>query len=137
MANAKLVRRFGMRRLSHGAIIAFAVINGVNALYLSISDGGSLAVYLALLMPAFFAMGLINANFSAIVMEPMGSMAGTASSVFGFATMTCGAILGGLSARLYDGTPAPVVAAFSVYGFVAIAAVLATERGRLFTEAPA
>ena len=137
MANAKLVRRFGMRRLSHGAIIAFAVINGVNALYLSISDGGSLAVYLALLMPAVFAMGLINANFSAIVMEPMGSMAGTASSVFGFATMTCGAILGGLSARLYDGTPAPVVAAFSVYGFVAIAAVLATERGRLFTEAPA
>ena len=137
MANAKLVRRFGMRRLSHGAIIAFAVINGVNALYLSISYGGSLAVYLALLMPAFFAMGLINANFSAIVMEPMGSMAGTASSVFGFATMTCGAILGGLSARLYDGTPAPVVAAFSVYGFVAIAAVLATERGRLFTEAPA
>lgn len=137
MINAKLVRRIGMRRLSHGALIAFALINAMNALYIALSGGGSLTVFLAFLMPAFFAMGLINANLSAIVMEPMGAMAGTASAVFGFATMTGAALLGGIAAQLYNGTAAPVVAAFSVFGFAALAAVLASERGRLFKETPA
>jgi hypothetical protein len=50
--------------------------------------------------------------------------------------VTGAAILGGLSAQLYDGTAAPVVAAFSVFGFKGLAAVLASERGRLFAETP-
>ncbi len=137
MLNARLVRRFGTRRLSHIAVIAFALINAANAIYLSLTGGGALAGYLMFLIPAFFAMGLINANFSAIVMEPMGKMAGTASAVYGFATMTGAALIGGVAARLYDGTAIPVVTAFSAFGFTAVFAVLVTERGRLFVETPA
>ena len=132
--NSRLVRRFGMRRLSHSAAIAFALINAANAVYLTLSGGGSLAGYLLFLIPAFFSMGLINANFSAIVMEPMGRMAGTASAVYGFATMTGSALLGGVAARFYDGTAIPIVTAFSLFGVAAVLAVLATERGRLFSE---
>ncbi len=136
IANANLVRRFGTRRLSHCAIIAFALINTGNAIYLSLTDGGSLTGYLAFLIAAYFMMGLINSNFSAIVMEPMGKMAGTASAVYGFATMTGAALLGGLAARLYDGTAIPIVVSFAVFGFIGVFSVFVTERGRLFTEPP-
>ena len=137
LANARMVRRFGARRLSHSAIIAFAVINAANALYLSMTDGGTLAGYMAFLIAAYFMMGLINANFSAIVMEPMGAMAGTASSFYGFITMTGSALFGGLAGRLYDGTAIPIATAFAVFGLIGVAAVFIAERGRLFIEPPA
>jgi len=136
IANANLVRRFGTRRLSHWAIIAFAVINTGNAIYLSLTDGGSVAGYLAFLIAAYFMMGLITSNFSAIVMEPMGKMAGTASAVYGFATTTGSALLGGFAGRLYDGTALPIIISFAVFGYIGVISVLVTERGRLFIEPP-
>ncbi|MAW79867.1 MAG: hypothetical protein CMI63_06485 [Parvularcula sp.] len=137
IVNANLVRRFGMRRLSHSAIIAFAVINAANAVYLSMTGGGTVAGYMTFLIAAYFMMGLINANFSAIVMEPMGRMAGTASAVYGFITTTGSALLGGMAGRLYDGTAIPIVTSFAVFGLIGVIAVFIAEGGRLFTEPPA
>ncbi len=132
-ANANLVERFGMRRMSHFALVVFTVIAIV--LWLSMRFvGQELWLFFPLfgLMFAFF--GLIGTNFNALAMEPLGEIAGTASSAFGFATTTLSGVIGGAIARQYDGTTMPVLLGFVVLGVLSLTVVLTTERGRLFAE---
>ncbi len=65
-------------------------------------------------------------------MEPMGRVAGTASSFIGATTTLVGALLGWFVGAHYDGTPGPLIAGFGGLGLAGLAIVLATERGRLF-----
>jgi DHA1 family bicyclomycin/chloramphenicol resistance-like MFS transporter len=65
-------------------------------------------------------------------MEPMGRIAGTASSVVGAVTTALGAVLGGFVGSQFDGTAAPLAMGFALCSAAALAVVLATERGRLF-----
>ena len=120
MINARLVGRFGMRRLCHGALIVFVVANllhlGVNA-----AIGDNLWVFLLFVGIAFFAIGLIGPNCGALAMEPMGHIAGAAAGAYGFAGTTLAGVLGAVIGRFYDGTTTPVLTGFATLGVVALA----------------
>ncbi|WP_339747868.1 multidrug effflux MFS transporter [uncultured Maricaulis sp.] len=130
-ANSKLVMRWGQRRLSHGALIGFTVISVVHSAVL-MSGVDNLAVFMVLLAAAMALLGLIGANFSAIAMEPVGHIAGTASAAYGFVTGVAASLIGALIGQLYDGTAIPLVTGQALMGALAIVIVLVTERGRLF-----
>jgi DHA1 family bicyclomycin/chloramphenicol resistance-like MFS transporter len=133
--NARLVRRHGMRRLSHAALTAFIAIAGAQALLLGTGLIGFWG-YLTLTCALFFSMGLTGPNFNALAMEPAGAIAGTASAAYGFATTSISAALGGAIGRLYDGTAAPIALGFFVLGFVVLGIVAITERGQLYHPGP-
>src|SRR3546814_15145226 len=76
--------------------------------------------------------GLATSNFSAMAMENMGAIAGTASSVQGFTTVTIGALIGAGIGQAFDGTTVPMFLGFFVAGLIALAIVALVERGRLF-----
>lgn len=135
--NARFVMRFGMHRLSHAAAIGFSLVSGLHALYAHLAPDESLSVFLGALLPAMFLFGFVNANYSAIAMEPMGKLAGSASAFTGFVTTVGGAVLGGAVGRAFDGTPAPLVTGHAVLGAGGVLIVLATERGRLFRSGSA
>ncbi len=129
--NARIVMRFGMRPISHTALTALIVIAGV---HLAIAWTGaetiwSFTILQALMMGCF---GLVGANFSAMAMERMGEIAGTASSLQGFVTMLAGALIGAEIGQHFDGTTVPLYAGFLLMGLVALAIVAITERGRLY-----
>ena len=71
------------------------------------------AVIQALTMACF---GLATSNFSAMAMENMGGIAGTASSVQGFLSVTIGAVIGVVIGQAFDGTTAPLAAGFLIVG---------------------
>ena len=130
-ANSRLVGRMGQRRLSHGALIAFTVIStGHTALLLTGFD--AFIPYTVLLAAAMMLLGLIAANFSALAMEPVGHIAGTASAAYGFVTGVMGGLIGLGIGQLYNGTGMPLVAGQAVMGVIALGIVLWTEQGRLF-----
>jgi DHA1 family bicyclomycin/chloramphenicol resistance-like MFS transporter len=131
IVNARLVGRYGMRRISHAAAIAFALVNLAHAAT-ALLGADSLFSFIALQMIAFFAAGLMMPNFSAIALEPLGHVAGVASSALGFATMSGSALIGGLIGRFYDGTTRPMAIGLALVGVATLLIVLATERGRLF-----
>ncbi|MEX1367244.1 MAG: multidrug effflux MFS transporter [Nannocystaceae bacterium] len=133
-ANSRLVTRFGMRRLSHLALVGFT---GFAALLLVLTAllGESFALFLPLFAICFAFFGLIGANFNALAMEPLGRIAGTASAAYGFATTTLSAVLGGLIGRAYDGSTQPLMLGFVGLGLASLLAVAVTERGRLFRSA--
>lgn len=131
LTNARIVLRLGTRRISHSALTAFTLISGVHLLIAATGHETiwSFALLQALVMGCF---GLATANFGAMAMERMGAIAGTASSLQGFVTVTVGAVLGALVGQAFDGTTVPLYRGFLLAGLVALTIVAVTERGRLF-----
>ena len=134
--NAILVGRFGMRALSHGAVLLFTAISAVWTL-LAAQGQPPLWVLLGLLGSAMMLVGLVFSNFNALAMEPMARAAGIASSMIGGSTVLIGATLGFLIARAYDGTVLPLALGYAGCGAATILILLVTERGRLFGARPA
>lgn len=130
-ANSRLVGRMGQRRLSHGALIAFTVISLAHTGIL-LTGYDAFIPYTVLLAASMMLLGLIAANFSALAMEPVGHIAGTASAAYGFVTGVMGGIIGLGIGQLYNGTGLPLVAGQAAMGVIAIGIVLWTEQGRLF-----
>lgn len=137
LLNARIVGRLGMHRVSHGALCGYIAVAGVHAA-LAWSGHESIVVFTACMGLLLFCTGLVGPNFNALAMEPLGHVAGTASSVQGFVTSVGGGIVGFLIGQQFDGTALPMTLGFVACSSTAMAIVLVTERGRLFrtTHAP-
>ncbi|MEG3181091.1 multidrug effflux MFS transporter [Sphingomonas sp. LT1P40] len=129
--NSRLVMRFGMRFLSHFALVVLTVLAVIH-LAVILLGGENLWVFIILQAPMMAAMGLANSNFSAMAMENMGDIAGTASSLQGFIATMGAAVLGAVIGQAFDGTTVPLYIGFVSLGFAALAIVFVTERGKLF-----
>jgi DHA1 family bicyclomycin/chloramphenicol resistance-like MFS transporter len=79
-----------------------------------------------------FSFSLTGANFSAMAMEPVGHIAGTASSTQGLISTVIGAIFGLAIGQSFDGTTLPLVLGALLCSVLALTAVLVTEHGKLF-----
>jgi MFS transporter, DHA1 family, multidrug resistance protein len=129
--NSRIVTRIGTRAVSHRAILGYT---SIAALHLAIAYAGyetlwSFVILQAAMMCCF---SLAGANFSAIAMEDMGQIAGTASSVQGFIGSVFGTLIGVIIGQAFDGTTVPLYTGFALCGIGAIVAVLIAERGKLF-----
>jgi MFS transporter, DHA1 family, multidrug resistance protein len=131
-ANAHLVERFGTRKLSHGALLAVIL---VGALHLTVALSGqeTLTIFIILQGLQLACFGLMGANFSAMAMDPVGHIAGSAASVQGFISTVGGAAIGITIGQAFDGTTVPIAAGFVIAGLLALIVVFITEGGRLFT----
>jgi MFS transporter, DHA1 family, multidrug resistance protein len=132
--NSRLVVRLGMRRLSHTMSVAFTLC-AILIAALAAFGAAPFWVFTPLLALTFSMFGLISSNFNALAMEPVGRVAGSASALYGAVTASGGALLGGLIARAFDGTPAPFAIGLALSGAAIIATVALTERGRMFDVA--
>ena len=79
-----------------------------------------------------FFSSLTMPNFNALAMEPLGRIAGTASSFIGFYTTLVGAGLGILVGQAFDGTVVPLALGYLLLSIAAFVIVLLTENGRMF-----
>lgn len=132
-ANSRLVGRLGMRRIAHAALIGYVAVAAVQTVSALLTDGHPpLLLFGILLGLNNFLFSLTLPNFNAMSMEPLGSIAGTASSLIGFYTTLMGALVGLAVGQAFDGSVTPLVLAFLVLSTATLAVVLWTEGGRLF-----
>lgn len=129
--NSRLVEAVGMRRLSHTATLVYT---GSGILLFALSSAGieNLIIFTILSATLMACFGFIGANFNSMAMEPLGDIAGTASSVIGFVTTLGGAILGYIMGQYFNGTTQPLGFAFAIYGLGALASILIAEKGNMF-----
>ncbi len=131
--NAQLVGRVGMRRLSHGALFGFMAVTLMwLVVQISMAHPMPFMLFIGFFGVAMFLFGWIGANFNSLAMEPLGHVAGTASSVLGFLSTVGGAIIGALIGQAFDGTATPMVAGFFAVSVIGCIFVLIAERGQLF-----
>jgi DHA1 family bicyclomycin/chloramphenicol resistance-like MFS transporter len=129
--NSRIVGRLGMRVISHGALVVYAVVAAV-MLAAEQMQMLPLPLFMVLAMLMMFAFGLMMANFTALAMEPHGNIAGTASSLYGSITTLLGIGIGIVIGQSYDGTLLPFSMGFFLCALSALAIAAITEKGRLF-----
>ena len=129
--NSRFVQRFGMRRLSHAAILIYLGA-GVILLGLSLIGPVPFAVFFVLLVTIQFVFGSAASNMNSLSMEPLGAVAGSAAAVFGFMQTVGGAVLGTLIGQQFNGTLTPNATGYVAMGSLALACILIAEKGRLF-----
>jgi len=129
--NSRLVGRFGMRRLSHGAVLGFLTVSLIWLVW-SLFAELPLAAFIILFAAAMFQFGWIGSNFNSISMEPLGHIAGSAASVQGFLQTLGGGAIGAAIGQMFDGTTTPLAAGFAGLAAIGLVMVLIAEKGRLF-----
>lgn len=134
LLNATLVERIGSKRMVHIVLIMYVV--GAAILWFVTDTAGGNPSFLVLIigLAAMLSLhALLIPNFNTIAMLPLGHIAGTASAVIGTISLAGGAFLGSIIDRQYQTTVTPLVAAFLLFGLLALAFVVWAEKGRLFT----
>ena len=129
--NARIVGKLGMRVISHAALCGFMA---ASLLMMIAAWFGVLVLplYMLLATITMFTFGLMISNFTALAMEPLGHIAGTASSLYGSITTLIGIAMGSAIGQAYNGTMMPLTTGFFVCTLIAMAVVLVTERGKMF-----
>lgn len=130
-ANSRLVERLGTRLISQAAVIALV---GLSVLHLLVIMAGAetLVSYIAFQATSMTCIGLCGSNFGAMAMEPVGQIAGTASSVQGFVTSIGAVIVGSAIGQSYAGTTLPLALGYLAIGLAVFALVYVIEEGQLF-----
>ena len=126
--NSRIVMRFGMRALSHRAIMSFI---SLMAIYLVITYqlGGRspLWMMMSFFAPSFFCMGILFGNLNAMAMEPLKHMAGIGAAIIGSFSNFISSCLGALVGRCYDGSTLPLAAGFVILGILTAVAMRWSE----------
>lgn len=128
LVNARLVMRFGMRRLSHGATV-FIVVLSVPFYFISQHYAGNppLTQMMVYLLAVFFFVGILFGNLNALAMEPLGSLAGLGAAVVGSLSTLISVVLGVAVSSAYDGTVLPLVGGFALLGVSCLVVMALTE----------
>ena len=130
--NAILVLQWGMRRL---VSIAFRVQVFWSAVMLLLLNNGTLSgefgfvMFVLWMLGVFFQAGMTMGNLTALAMEPLGHIAGTAASLVSALATLGSVILAGIVGQFFDGTPLVMFVGVVVF---AICGVISTNHLQRF-----
>ena len=118
-ANSRLVMRLGSRKI---LLMALSVFTGMAAFHLLVASTFGENIWLFVLLQAMTmaCFGLIGANAGALAMEPLGHIAGTASSLQGVITTVGGALIGFATGQSFNGSTIPFLIGFTSCGGAAL-----------------
>ena len=131
--NSRLVMQLGMRYLSRIALWFVSVLSLAFLILVWVYAGvPPLWMLMVFLSAAFFAVGMLFANYNAMALEPaeLVPVAGVASAVIGSVTTVIAAPLGSLIGQAYDNTLWSLAVGFALFSVATQVVVFATERQR-------
>lgn len=122
--NGKLVMRFGMRHMSHYALKAMVGFSIVLLVVSAFFDGvPPLPAFLLLFGAVFFSFGLLFGNLNALALQPVGHMAGLASSLNASISSAIAVLVATLMGQLYNATIYPITATYLMAGLIGMVLV--------------
>jgi DHA1 family bicyclomycin/chloramphenicol resistance-like MFS transporter len=131
--NSRVVGRFGLRRVGHGAALAMVLITAIHAA-VALSGMETLPLFIVLQGLTMASFSFTSSNLGTLAMEHMAPIAGTASSVQGIIGTIGAAAIGFVIGQQFDGSVIPFAvgtAACAAGGFLLI---VLTEPKRLFAR---
>ena len=126
-ANSRLVMRLGSRRILLWALAAFTAASAVHLIVAELI-GETIWSFALLQAATMIFFGLIGANAGALAMEPLGHIAGTASSLQGVITTIGGALIGFAIGQLFNGSTLPFLIGFTLCGAAALGVAIWANR---------
>jgi DHA1 family bicyclomycin/chloramphenicol resistance-like MFS transporter len=107
--------RLGSRRICCSALAVFTAFSAIHFASAALL-GDTIWTFIVLQAATMACFGLIGANAGALAMEPLGHVAGTASSLQGVITTVGGALIGLAIGQQFNGTTLPFLAGFTLCG---------------------
>jgi len=129
--NSRLVERLGTRAISQSALIALIILSVLHVL-VDLTGRETLWSYIALQALSMTCISLCGSNFGAMAMQPVGHIAGTASSIQGFISAVGAVVVASAIGQAYDGTTLPLALGYLGIGITALLTVFIVEEGKLF-----
>jgi len=129
LINSRLSSWYGARRTIRGLLVAYTVVGGALLIYTSaVGDPPGMAVFF-IAVTLMMAINLaVEPNSSALALEPMGNMAGMASSLYGTCFFAIGASLGSVISNLMIKGVYPLVLSYFIIGLIAMLLVFSDRR---------
>ncbi len=137
LVNARLVMRYGMRRLTAVALGAMTMLGLALSLVVVLTGGQpGLPLFMGWLLASFFCLGTLFGNLNALAMEPLGAIAGLGAAFVGSVSTFVGLGFGLVIGQGFDGSAAPVIFGFALGGCAAIVIMTLTERSMVRAGQP-
>ena len=131
--NARVVGRFGLRRVGHSAALAMVVITAAHAA-VAIAGFETLTMFVVMQGLTMASFAFTSSNLGTLAMENMAPIAGTASSVQGMVGTIGAAAIGYAIGQQFDGTPLPFIIGTAACAAGGFAVIVLTEPRRLFAR---
>lgn len=129
LLNARLVMRLGMRRLTTRALTVLVALSLACLARLVAGDHEiPLWVFMIWQLSAFFCIGILFGNLTALAMEPLGAIAGLGAAFVGALSTLMSLPLGWSVGHAFDGTATPLVAGFALLGLLSLITCILTDR---------
>lgn len=129
LLNSRLSSRYGARRVIRWLLSIYTVIGALLLLFtFALGDPPDMLLFftcVALLLAINLA---VEPNSSALALEPMGNMAGMASSIYGTSFFFIGAFLGSVISQLMHNSVLPLVLSFFIFGLLTVFLVYSDSR---------
>jgi DHA1 family bicyclomycin/chloramphenicol resistance-like MFS transporter len=129
LLNSRLSSRYGARRAIKWLLIVYLAVGGL--LFLStlmLGDPPGMPLFFGGVILMMAINLAVEPNSSALALEPMGNMAGIASSVYGTCFFFVGASLGSIISYVMVSGVFPLVLSFFAIGVVAVYLVFGDKR---------
>ncbi len=125
LANGRMIDRFGSRRVALVAACAFVSVGVVGVVVTLDADGvPSIWVFFAWAAVTNALGTVLTPLCSAMALQPMGALAGTASAVLGLVSLGGGALLAAMIDARIDDTVTPMVIGSLVFGTLSLSCLL-------------
>ena len=127
--NSRLAAKYGARATLRWLLIVYTVVGALLLAFTFIFGDPPDMTFFFVAVGLMMAINLaVEPNSSALAMEPMGNMAGMASSIYGTSFFFVGASLGSVISRLMVHSVLPLVVSFFLIGVVTILLVVSDVR---------
>ncbi|MGW9686809.1 multidrug effflux MFS transporter [Flagellimonas sp. 2504JD1-5] len=118
--NGTLVLKFGMRKLSLMALIAFCTIALLYAFIFWNAPNPNIFVLVGFLSAQFFCLGFMWGNFRSIAMEPIGHIAGIGAAINGFISTLLAIPIASFIGNFVETSVWPLFAGLGICGLVSL-----------------
>ena len=130
MINSCIIQQYGMQLITRYAFIGMIVTSSIFIVMCMIQPVVSFLLFMVYTVIIFFCIGMLLGNLRAIAMEPMGHIAGTASSVIGTVSSVISLVIGSLIGLSYNGSLFPLIIGFLATASVGLMLQLWLERSK-------
>ncbi len=134
---SKLVMKFGMERLCFFSLLMLSINSFIFYWYAkNIIGQPHLFVFMGYLIIAFFSFGMLLGSFNTLAVQPLGHIAGVATSVISSVQTLVSVAVGGVIGQCYDGTILPLILGFLLCGLSSLAIMIYVRKCNYQTNSP-
>lgn len=132
LMNSRITVKYGAKRTIRWLLLAYTCVGAILLLLTFVyGDPPGMPLFFGAVVLMMAINLAVEPNSSALALEPMGEMAGIASSVYGTSFFFIGATLGSVISHLMSDGVFPLVVSFFVIGLLTVVLVFSDDQQRL------